>query len=240
MCGFGWLVYDNGLRADINPTRCNSWGCDECAPRRKAKCEIQAKSGRPTTYLVLTANPRVGVSPLDRMGRMTKKLPLLIRRMQRYTGKRIPYYVTPEETKIGEPHLNVLMRCDFVPQKLISQWWNELTGAFIVYIERVNNPKKAASYIHKYVNKALAKFGKFKRYWQTKDYQLPPDDGEDAEPWEPRSCVHTMDEPEEVATTYRTQGWWRVPGAVEGSLITMMWPALKGYAPASKYRRGWG
>lgn len=240
MCGFGALIHDSAVAVDIKPTRCRSWTCDECAPLRRAQCEIIARRGRPNKFLTLTCNPRIGVSPLDRMGRMKKKLPLLIRRMERFTGKRIPYFWTTEKTKAGEPHIHMLLRADFVPHKCISKWWNELTGAFIVYIEAVENKKKAAKYVSKYLNKSLEKFGNFKRYSKTRDYELPPEETESVHEWQPVEWKHSPDDAEDIEHSYRVRGYWRVPGELRGGIRTLwpLWRYARAFSQGAQWRGG--
>lgn len=86
--------------------------------------------------------------------------------------KRLHYMAFPEETENGEPHLHILLRTKYIPQRWISQQMKELVNAPIVWIEKVKGPKAAIAYVTKYVTTAPAQFGKSKRYWCSRFYQL--------------------------------------------------------------------
>lgn len=108
------------------------------------------------------------------------------RAMRRWKGTKLAYLAVFEETKRGEPHLHILMRAPYIPQKWISDRMAELIEAPIVDIRRVSSPKAVASYVAKYVAKGPKSFGTLKRYWQTQDYDLDRERKEkkvDAEGW---------------------------------------------------------
>jgi hypothetical protein len=86
--------------------------------------------------------------------------------------KRLHYMAFAEETQNGEPHLHILLRTVFIPQRWISQQMQEIIASPITWIEKVKGPKAAIAYVTKYVTKAPAQFGKSKRYWMSRWYQL--------------------------------------------------------------------
>jgi hypothetical protein len=86
--------------------------------------------------------------------------------------KRLHYMAFPEETQNHEPHLHILIRTKYIPQRWLSQQMAELINSPIVHISKVKGAKEAVSYVTKYVTKAPAQFGKCKRYWCSKFYQL--------------------------------------------------------------------
>lgn len=223
MCGFGTLFHDSSDGVDLKEAGCRSHSCDLCGPKRRARQEIVARRGRPVRFLTLTCKPSVGMSPLHRRQMMGKAFPILIKRMQRELGHKVEYYLAVEETKRGEPHFHVLLRCGFIDQKLLSQWWEELTGAFKVDIRRVWSKSYLKSYIHKYVGKALHQFGKHKRYWMSRGWVLPPGDDEKVKVYIPRKCGWSLDSIDEMERTYAQQGWWRVPGEVEPGWRRLIW-----------------
>jgi len=125
--------------------------------------------------ITLTSNPAVGDSPTDRAQRMSAAFNKLVKRIKRRTKLlHLPYFVAVEATQNHEPHFHVLLRAPFIPQAWLSTQWNELTGAPIVHIKRIKNPRSAARYISKYISKAPARFGTMKRYWHSKDWDLAP------------------------------------------------------------------
>lgn len=86
--------------------------------------------------------------------------------------KKLHYMAFAEETENGEPHLHILLRTVFIPQRWISQQMKEIIRSPIVWIEKVKGPKAAIAYVTKYVTKAPAKFGRSRRYWVSRWYQL--------------------------------------------------------------------
>ena len=86
--------------------------------------------------------------------------------------KKLHYMAFAEETKNGEPHLHILLRTVFIPQAWISQQMEQLISSPITWIERIKGPKAAIAYVTKYVTKAPAQFGKSRRYWVSRWYQL--------------------------------------------------------------------
>jgi len=87
-----------------------------------------------------------------------------------------------EAQESGEPHLHLLLRCEYVPQSWISARMEALIGAPICWIEALDGTKKVANYIAKYCGKSPHRFGTCKRYWQSRGYNLVPftiqEDGE--------------------------------------------------------------
>jgi hypothetical protein len=86
--------------------------------------------------------------------------------------KRLHYMAFAEETENGEPHLHILLRTVFIPQAWISQQMKEIMQSPIVWIELIKGPRAAIAYVTKYVTKAPAQFGKSRRYWVSRWYQL--------------------------------------------------------------------
>lgn len=86
--------------------------------------------------------------------------------------RKLHYMAFAEETKNGEPHLHILLRTVFIPQAWISQQMKELLNSPVTWIEKIKGPKAAIAYVTKYVTKAPAQFGKSRRYWVSRWYQL--------------------------------------------------------------------
>ncbi|MBA7670459.1 hypothetical protein ES703_78605 [subsurface metagenome] len=66
------------------------------------------------------------------------------------------YIKVPELSKNGKQHLHVLFRGNYIDQKLISVWWQELHQAKVVDIRKVrysNRKKHLAAYMAKYMSK---------------------------------------------------------------------------------------
>jgi hypothetical protein len=92
--------------------------------------------------------------------------------MRHYKIKKLPFLAVVEATKLGWPHLHILLRSIWLDQKLISKWMGELHDSPNVYIERIDNKARVNAYVAKYAGKAAHKFGTTKRYWKSRDYEL--------------------------------------------------------------------
>lgn len=86
--------------------------------------------------------------------------------------KKLHYMAFAEETKNGEPHLHILLRTVFIPQPWIAEQMQEIIQSPITWIEKIKGPRAAIAYVTKYVTKAPAQFGKSRRYWVSRWYQL--------------------------------------------------------------------
>jgi hypothetical protein len=142
-------------------------------PYRLADLKRTARNGKPTTFLTLTVNPARGQSPTDRARELVDAMRVMFKRASRKFRKmKLEYLAVFEETKKGEPHLHILLRAPFIPQRWISEQMAELIAAPIVDIRRVTNANLAARYVAKYVAKGPKSFGSLKRYWATPGYDL--------------------------------------------------------------------
>lgn len=85
---------------------------------------------------------------------------------------RLHYMAFAEETKSGEPHLHILLRTEYIPQRWLSQQMKELINSPVLWIEKIKGTSAAIAYVSKYITKAPAKFGKSRRYWVSRFYQV--------------------------------------------------------------------
>lgn len=173
VCG-GWSLVKLELHvAKAITLWCRSWTCPDCAPFRIGGLKKMAVNGQPTTFLTLTVNPAHGQSPDHRAQELSDALKIMIKRARRkFTKAPIEYLAVFEETKKGEPHLHILMRAPFIPQKWLSDTMKELIDAPVVDIRAVGKAINAARYVAKYVGKGPKPFAAMKRYWSTKGYDL--------------------------------------------------------------------
>lgn len=177
ICGEWSLRRDAPTHVDVATLLCNAWTCPQCRSKRRRRLMAEAARGNPNRFLTLTCNPRVGASPEERRSLMGKALATLAKRLRRrYGPSNFEYFVVCESTVLGEPHLHVLVRSPFIPQKLLSSAWRQLMGAPIVDIRKVKDRSKAVTYVAKYVSKSPEHFGFSKRYWQSGNYQLEDGD----------------------------------------------------------------
>lgn len=171
LCRDWCLVKASGAVTTVLPLYCNSWTCEVCAPRRKRRLVMQAKSGRPNTFLTLTVNPAVGTSPDDRAAGLARAWRIIRKRaMRRYGYRRLPFIAIFEATKRGEPHLHILCRVKWLDQRWLSNQMRELMAAPMVDIRRIHGQRQIANYVAKYVGKDPHRYGMTKRYWTSQDW----------------------------------------------------------------------
>lgn len=157
----------------VRPLYCRSWNCDICQPKRRAQLMANAASGNPNRFLTLTVNPRIGSDPADRLRKLARAWRVAVQRLRRlYGNDAINYLAIVEETKQGEPHLHILLRSRYIPQKLISSIMAELIDSPIIDIRAIKSVKQVVHYIAKYIAKAPKQFGSSKRYWSSRTWEL--------------------------------------------------------------------
>jgi len=162
------------------PLYCRSWGCDICQPKRKAQLLALAASGSPNRFLTLTVNPATSDSPESRLRALSHAWKVIVKRLRREHGNHaINYLAVVESTKLGEPHLHILLRTPFISQRWLSSAMQELIDAPIVDIRKIRNQREVVRYVAKYITKAPAQFGSAKRYWSTPAYELDKEPRQD-------------------------------------------------------------
>lgn len=168
-CGEGTLVKYGGPAAFAVTLRCKSWGCETCNPRRQRQLRGMAAGGRPDKFITLTADPSKFASPEQAAAALARGWRLIVKRIKRtWPNNRIEYLCVFEAHKSGWPHLHILARSKFIPQRWLSAAAAEILQSPIVDIRAVKSPRMAAYYVAKYVGKAPGHFGTSKRYWHTK------------------------------------------------------------------------
>jgi len=173
VCG-GWSLVSNDLRGTHAITLwCRSWCCTDCAPYRVAGLKRLAMAGAPTTFITLTVNPHHGQNRQDRARQLSDAWKIVVKRARRkFTKAPLEYLAVFEETTKGEPHLHILCRAPFIPQRWLSDQMNELIEAPVVDIRKVGTAKNAARYVAKYVGKGPKAFEALKRYWCSQGWNL--------------------------------------------------------------------
>ena len=183
LCQSGSLVYDNGRSGVAVTLRCRSWRCPDCQPIRRAIVIRAVLCGRATRFITLTVNPRNYDSPEERAAKLAEAWRIVVKRIKRrFKPREFEYMAVFEATKRGEPHLHILLRSPYISQQWLSEQMDELIGAPIVDVRKVENNKHLAFYLAKYVGKDLHKFGTCKRYWSTRNFAIDSDNGE-SNPW---------------------------------------------------------
>lgn len=150
-CGSGTILCideENQVLLAI-PTFCHRWDCTPCAARRVAKARAMAAAGQPERILTLTTRPDPDV-PLERAVRWLRKCQTrLFVKIKKEFG-RTPYMSFLELHKSGWPHLHILTRGCYIPQRMLSAWWAEITGSWKVYIQKIKRTWKGVNEATKY------------------------------------------------------------------------------------------
>ena len=156
----------------------------------------------------------------------------MTRRVLPKTIKTLNYMAFIEETQKGEPHLHIMLRSGYIPQRWLSQQMNELLQSPIVWIERVKGAKRAIAYVCKYVTKAPAQFGKGRRYWVSRKYRVIGRENPTAPIMSRTNSQLVVQQFTELLTEIRRRGLFVIP--VPGPILRVM-PMKTAWA---KYRDG--
>jgi hypothetical protein len=132
--------------------------------------------------LTLTSRLSTDESPDHAACRMRDDWAKLVRLIRkRWPGQRLEYLRVFEKTKNGWPHMHILMRAPFIPQRWLSAAWHRLHGAKSVDIRSIANKEHYLFYVTKYIGKSLEKFQGVTRWFRSKGYDEP-----DADAYKPR------------------------------------------------------
>ncbi len=153
------------------PLRCRSWSCPQCAPRLKKRLVNALQGVEAHRFITLTCNPQHYPDPETAFRGLSIALGHLIKRIRRLHPKaEFEYFVVWEVTRKGWPHLHMAARGAPLPQRWLSRQWEELTGAAIVHIKRVEQPEQLASYLAKELAKAPTAPSGMKRFRTSRNF----------------------------------------------------------------------
>ena len=153
-CGSGAILGVNPETqvACIIPTTCKSWHCPDCKIPKALRLRERICSGDPERMITLTSNPATSATPCEAVTRMKAGWVRLLRQIRKHF-KDFQYVLIWELTKHGWPHVHIASRGPYIPQSFLKYWWKAFTGASIVHITKINNPRHASRYIAKYFTK---------------------------------------------------------------------------------------
>lgn len=208
VCRPGTAVKSHAEGQELHGLKCKTWRCRTCVELRRRQLVAQAIGGEPDSFITFTLSATLHPNPelaarvmIDAFGALAR----LIRRTWR--GKPFEYLWITEATKIGTPHLHVLARAPYIPQRWLSAEWERLTGSRIVDIRRIRGRRQVAAYAAKYAGKNPHQFGTCKRYSATRGYRVaakwrkPP-----LRPGELWFIDHHRS-PAQLAGHWRDEGW---------------------------------
>lgn len=179
-CGKGVVLHvDPSLSMVVQiVVRCHRYDCRTCGPARTREAQAIARSGRPERLLTLTLR-RNAHAPIDRQIQLIyTSFRELVRRIRKHFPA-FHYFKCLELTKAGTPHLHVLCRGDYIPVRWIRHQWQQITGAFIVYIQRIDRTSGAVHEVTKYLLKTAGQlsqiFPNLRVFSHSKDWVIDGD-----------------------------------------------------------------
>jgi hypothetical protein len=131
----------------------------------------KAQAGNPTALLTVTMRRRKGISPAVAAEMIHEALSDFLAWWRRNKpNQHIAWFKRTESHVSGWPHLHMLIRGPYIPQRLLSKWMANKLGSPIVDVRKVKNARHAARYIAKYVAKSVDKFEGVARWSRSRDY----------------------------------------------------------------------
>lgn len=203
------LVLSDATSTTVRRWRCRQWKCQICRPRLKRRLRALAYAGQPTAFLTLTSRYDPARDPREAARDILRAWQYIRREIRRHwPAPRLEYLATWERTTRGWPHLHVLLRGPFIPQRWLSSRMNSLTGSPIVDIRRVANQDIAAAYVAKYVGKDPQPLASRQRYTRSHNWPVLNADSWRRYPLDPSTwwCMLTL-HPEQVADKLRAMGY---------------------------------
>lgn len=112
------------------------------------------KYAKPNLFLTLTTSERTASTPHDAFLRANAAIAMLVKRWRRrFPADKFEYFLVWEKTKRGWPHAHILVRGHIVSKHWLSRTWRELSGSYVVDLQKVGSIEHAAQYLAKYLAK---------------------------------------------------------------------------------------
>ncbi len=134
--------------------------------------------------------------------------------MRHYKLAKLPFICVFEATKLGWPHLHILLRSQWIDQRWLSAQMADLIQSPVVDIRRIKSRQQVVSYVAKYCGKAPKQFGSCKRYWKSQDYEQRKDRLNPA-PLEAGTYFEVL--PYHIKTVISNWIGWGYPVEIEGT-----------------------
>jgi len=153
-CGKGSIIGASPDRSHvvIIPMRCKSWDCPVCGPAKRRAWIARFQAAEPEREITLTCPAGKWSTPQDAAWHMKNAWVKLVARIRRKYGL-FEYGLVWELTLRGTPHMHILARGSYIPQKWLRLQWIELGIGEIVHIASVKSHAKHAAHICKYLAK---------------------------------------------------------------------------------------
>ncbi len=167
-----------GETSVLSPVRCKSWDCKTCGPFKREKYIDKAISGKPEREMTLTMNAKNCHDPAQAARFLKRAFRRLVPRIRKKFGS-FEYFAVWELTHKGTPHLHVLFRGKYIPQKWLGIAWHGCGGGYIVDIRSLKSVPARAFHATKYLGKSTGQtahaIAPLHVVQISKYYLLPPD-----------------------------------------------------------------
>lgn len=172
-CNEHSVVAREGENKRAASLKCRSWKCPQCAPDRQRRLIAQARGGKPNRLLTLTSIRNDKRTAEQAALELVLAWKIIFAEIRKQDGNKDAQFLAIfERTKLGWPHLHILLRSGWIDQKWLSARMCELTGAWHADIRKVKSERGAARYVAKYTAKGPGKFGTLKRSWCTPRWEV--------------------------------------------------------------------
>ena len=131
---------------------CKRWGCAYCAPRKIRKLAFLTNGAKPNRWIRLGVKPENYADPKTAWEQTSPLIPELVRKLRKQLGE-IEYLRVCELHQSGFPHYHALLRSPYIHQKTLSNEWDALTGARVVWIAKIDQSFSSFRYLTKYLTK---------------------------------------------------------------------------------------
>jgi len=174
ICGQGSSVNHTVAGRCVLPRWCGRWACEECRVVRRKRVIAEIVGGEPTLFLTITWKVRPDWTPADAARALSRAWAKFAAAHNRQHGARsLQYYVVPEPTKRGWPHLHIAIRAKWISIRKLRKLMAAEIGSPVLKLIKLDGIHRLAAYLAKYMAKGPTQFGTMKRYWKTLGWLLP-------------------------------------------------------------------
>ena len=153
-CGTAAIIGDHPDRTTkmTVPIRCKAWDCAHCGPIKTSAWIKKLISGDPTREMTLTIPAKETYTPQQTAIFMKHQFRKLVARI-RFVYGTFEYALVWELTKKQTPHMHILFRGSYIPQRWLSATWKRLGVGYIVDIRNLKSVPARAFHATKYLGK---------------------------------------------------------------------------------------
>ncbi len=205
-CGKGTIlgVDSTGTQVIVIPIFCKAWDCPICGPMKRNAWIHRLASGHPTHAMTLTCYLIEGADPREQCAHAKRAWARLVERIRKKFGK-LEYGLVWELTKKGSPHLHILYRGPYVPQKWLALQWQSLGVGKIVHLKRIKDSRldvlHAVKYLGKDFGQSAMRLAPLRIVQMSKSYKLDADDVTPSEDFSDYTWTRLPDSRGEVLKT---------------------------------------